>query len=166
MEPKAAWVGEGIFLAPPEDVVEGILKVLEEEPIPNLQCGIILQGWQLQDRRVSPLEYRIKQHCRIALPLRRGDAPLSEINLPADKDVKLIMPSVELFGNADGDRFLKMSKHQGLTIVLWVVDTFSILRKVLFMRGVHGVISNNPVRLKRMYEQICHDKYTVRDTLG
>lgn len=166
MEPKSAWVGEGDFLAPPEDVVKGILKVLEEEPIPNLQCGIILQAWQLQDRRVSPLEYRIKQHCRIALPLKRGDAPLSEINLPANKDVRLIMPSVELFGNADADKFLKKSKQQGLTNVLWVVDTFSTLRKILLMRGVHGVISNNPVRLKRMYEQICRGKYSVRDALG
>lgn len=166
IEPKAAWMGEGDFLAPPEDAVKGILEVLEEVPIPNLHCGIILQGWQLQDRRVSPLEYRIKQHCRIALPLKQSDAPLSEIVLPANKELRLIMPSVELFGNADGDRFLKKSKQQGLTIVLWIVDTFSTMREILLMRGVHGVISNNPVRLKRMYEQICHGKYTVRDTLG
>jgi hypothetical protein len=156
MEPKAAWTEEGDFLAPPEDVIQGILDVLDEEPIPNLHCGIILQAGQLQDSRVSPLEHRINQHCAIVLPLKRSDALL----VPTDK-YRLIMPTVELFGNADGDRFLKKSEQQGLPVVLWIVDTLSILRKALLMRGVQGVISNHPVRLKQMYKEICGGKYTV-----
>jgi hypothetical protein len=43
MEPKAAWTEEGDFLAPPDDVIQGILDVLDEETIPNLHCGFILQ---------------------------------------------------------------------------------------------------------------------------
>ena len=159
MEPKAAWTEEGDFLAPPEDVIQGILDVLDEEPIPNLHCGIILQAGQLQDSRVSSLEYPINQHCSIILPLKRSDAPLGGNNFPTDK-YRLIMPTVELFGNADGDRFLKKSEQQGLPIILWIVDTLSLLHKALLMRGVQGVISNHPVRLKRMYEEICGSKYT------
>ena len=165
IEPKASWTEEGDFLASPEDVVNGILNVLDEEPIPNLNCGIILQTWQLQDIRVSPLEYRIHQHCSISLPLKHNDAPLSDYHFPTDK-FRLVMPSIELFGNADGNRFLIKSEQKGLRIVLWIVDTFSSLHMALHMQGVHGVISNNPVRLKDMYEQICHGKYTVPDTLG
>ena len=161
MEPKAAWTEEGDFLAPPEDVIQGILDVLDEEPIPNLHCGIILQAGQLQDSRVSPLEHRINQHCIIVLPLKRSDAPLGAANSSPTDKYRLIMPTVELFGNADGDRFLKKSEQQGIPVVLWIVDTLSILRKALLMRGVQGVISNHPVRLKQMYEEICGGKYTV-----
>ena len=161
MEPKAAWTEEGDFLAPPDDVIQGILDVLDEEPIPNLHCGIILQAGQLQDSRVSPLEHRINQHCIIVLPLKRSDAPLGAANSSPTDKYRLIMPTVELFGNADGDRFLKKSEQQGLPVVLWIVDTLSILRKALLMRGVQGVISNHPVRLKQMYEEICGGKYTV-----
>jgi hypothetical protein len=110
MEPKAAWTEQGDFLAPPEDVIQGILDVLDNEPIPNLHCGIILQAGQLQDSRVSFLEYCINQHCIIVLPLKRSDAPLGANNFPTDK-YRLIMPTVELFGNADGDRFLKKSEQ-------------------------------------------------------
>ncbi len=107
----------------------------------------------------SSLEYPINQHCSIILPLKRSDAPLGGNNFPTDK-YRLIMPTVELFGNADGDRFLKKSEQQGLPIILWIVDTLSLLHKALLMRGVQGVISNHPVRLKRMYEEICGSKYT------
>lgn len=163
MEPKAAWTEEGDFLAPPEDVIQGIINVLDEEPIANLHCGIILQAGQLQDSRVSTLEYHINQHCSIVLPLKQSDAPLDANIFPTDK-YRLIMPTVELFGNANGDRFLKKSEQQGLPIVLWIVDTLSTLRKALLMRGVQGVISNHPVRLKRMYEEICGGKYTIQNT--
>ena len=166
IEPKSAWTEEGDFLANPQDVVSGILDVLEEEPIPHQHCGIILQPWQLRDSRVAPLEYRINQHCLISVPLKRNDAPLSEDNFPADNNVKLIMPTIELFGNSDGDWFLKKSQRHGLQVVLWIVDTVDALRKSLHMRGVHGVISNHPLRLKRMYEEICHGGYTVRGAVA
>jgi hypothetical protein len=131
------------LLAPPSDVVSGILDVLEDEPIPNQHCGVILQPWQLQDNQVAPLEYRIHQHCLIATPLRLSDAPFSEQNFPADS-FQLSMPTIELFGNADGDWFLDKAQRHRLPVVLWVVDTLEAMRKSLHMRGVHGVISNNP----------------------
>lgn len=163
MEPKSDWsnVRESDFLASPSDVVSGILNVLHEEPIPNQHCGIILQPWQLQDNRVAPLEYRIHQHCLIAAPLRLSDAPLSEQNFPADV-FQLSMPTIELFGNADGDWFLEKARSHNLPVVLWVVDTGEAMRKSLEMRGVHGVISNHPIRLKQLYSEICHGKYAVR----
>jgi hypothetical protein len=167
IEPKSEWsnVRENGFLAPPSDVVSGILDVLEENPIPNQQCGIILQPWQLQDSRVAPLEYRIHKHCLIATPLRLSDAPLSEMNFPADI-FKLSMPTIELFGNADGDWFLKEAQRHRLPVVLWVVDTADAMRTSLQMRGVHGIISNNPIRLKHMYEKICGGEYAVRGAMA
>lgn len=163
MEPKSAWMEEAEFLSPPQDVVSGILKVLEEEPIPHQHCGIILQSWQLKDTRVAPLEYRINQHCVVSVPLKRNDAPLSEANFPAVS--KLIMPTLELFGGAaDGDWFLRECQRHSSHVILWIVDTMESLQRSLRLKGVHGVISNHPVRLKRMYEDICNG-YNVRGSV-
>ena len=154
IEPKAAWMGNGDFLEPPEDVVSAMLVDLELEPIPNRHCGIILQGWQLRDNRIAPLLHHITQLCQISLPLKQSDAPLRPESIPWES-VEMVMPWIGLFGNADGDRFLLSCETMGVAVTLWIVDTFSELREALHMNGVQGVISNNPVRLKSMYEEIC-----------
>lgn len=165
MEPKSSWTQEGDFLAAPQDVVGGILDVLEEEPVSHQHCGIILQPSQLADSRVASLEYRIHQNCLISAPLKRSDTPLSESNFPPADKFGLIMPTIELFGGSDGELFLKRTQREESQVILWIVDTVDALQKALQMRGVHGVISNHPVRLQEMYEQICHG-YNIRGSVG
>jgi hypothetical protein len=163
MEPKSSWTEkEGDFLSPPDQVVGGILDVLDQEPIPHHHCGIILQPWQLEDIRIAPLRDRIKQHCLVTIPMRRDVGPLTENYLP--DDYELIMPTIELFGDADGEWFLRESQKRGLDVVLWVIDTIASLRASLRMQGVHGAVSNHPIRLKRIYEQLC-GSYNVKITV-
>lgn len=165
MEPKSAWTEAGDFLASPQDVMGGILDVLEQEPVPQHHCGIILQPGQLADSRVAPLEYRINQHCLMSAPLKRSDTPLSESNFPSAAKFRLIMPTIELFGRSDGDWFLKETQRDESQVILWIIDTYGALQRSLQLRGVHGVITNRPIQLQGMYEELCHG-YNVRGAVG
>lgn len=154
MEPKSAWTQEGPFLSPPEKVVGGILDSLDKRPVPHQRCGVILDTWQAEDSRIAPLVYRIQQHCIMVTPFRRNVAPLDEKDVPPPA-FKMMMPTHELFGGPDGKWWLHKMHKAHAQVILWVVDTVENLTKALKLDGVHGVISNHPVRLKKMYEEIC-----------
>lgn len=154
MEPKSAWKEEGDFLAAPQDVITGILDVLEEHPIADKNCGIILDLWQAQDPRVNLLLDRIEDHCQLVTPLRKSQAPLEADDVPPSS-FSIIMPTIELFGGQDGKWWLKQAHSNKAQVVVWVVDTMATLRKALHLKGLNGVISNNPVKLKKMYDDIC-----------
>ena len=158
MEPKSAWKEPGPFLAAPQDVITGILDVLDEHPIPDKNCGIILDTWQAEDPRVNLLMDRIEDHCQLVTPLRKNQAPLEADDLPPSS-FSIIMPTIELFGGTDGKWWLKQQQQQQQQqksqIVVWVVDTMAVLQKALQLKGVNGVISNNPVKLKAMYDEVC-----------
>lgn len=155
MEPKSAWKEPGPFLAAPQDVITGILDVLDQHPIPDKKCGIILDVWQAEDPRVNLLMDRIEDHCQLVTPLRKNQAPLEADDLPPSS-FSIIMPTIELFGGTDGKWWLKQQQKTFKSdIVVWVVDTMAGLQKALQLQGVTGVISNNPIKLKAMYNDVC-----------
>lgn len=67
---------------------------------------------------------------------------------------KILQPSIEHFrGPVKESSFLQKSDRRGLKNILWVVDTTYDLRNALQLHGVHGVMSNHPIRLRRMTEK-------------
>lgn len=154
MEPKSAWKDAGDFLAAPQDVIASILDAIDEHPISKDRCGIILDTWQADDPRVNRLLKRIEEHCQLVTPLRRSDAPLEADDVPPAK-FSIIMPTIELFGGEDGKWWLKQAQQNKAKVVVWVVDSLAVLQKALQLKGVHGVISNHPVVLKKMYDEVC-----------
>jgi hypothetical protein len=75
------------------------------------------------------------------------------------------MPTIELFDSKrdDGDWFLAKSEQTNRIVLLWIVDSKESLRKALSMQNIHGVISNHPTRLKKMYESICEREYSIQN---
>ena len=106
MEPKAAWNGDGgDFLASPESVVSGIINVLDQNPIPQRNCGIIFQSFQWKEvqRDMPHLIPRMQHHCELSAPLKKSDAPLTLAKYPTN-EFRLLMPTIELFGGERDDK--------------------------------------------------------------
>lgn len=155
VEPKASWRDEGRYLEEPQIVLEGILSVLEESPVQDKNCAIILEPTQASDSRIEHLLDRAQESCGLAQSFKRNAAPLGVQDVPSD-DYQISMPALELFGGFDGDSFLTLSgRKPNLKTVVWMVETRDQLMKAMTIGGVDGVVSNHPIQVKEMYEEIC-----------
>jgi len=162
LEPKADWNNDNPAFAQPEELVKSMVDIMEEHELPKQHCGFILDETQW-DQLPDELQERIEKVCSsTAYPLPHELPNYASINdiaqLPAH--YRVLMPSREHFGGFDQPSpFLE--QHATTFNVLWVVDDFLKLRRALQLPNVHGVISNNPLKLVKDYKSICGTKYKV-----
>jgi len=174
-------------LAAPVNVIEHLLRVLQEQlpmEIPPPHCGLIMTEsqwrrlpWDLQQRIEKVCASTAVVYSRSNLP--RGKKRLDEVQPPA-KHYRITMPALDHFRSdntnhhhdEDTMEYYQMLRDTttshflqhtatGTYNVLWMVDSPADLRQALSQPHVHGLISNNPVRLMDDYRELCRRPYQV-----